>query len=212
MILPAVILWQLVMAIFCQLNQLGPSDNPEGDEEVIPNMNPEQINVTSSRPRQRNISWRSPIIKGSARRTVSTNSTQTNTNSPSVVSTPSSILTNNEKRGLLRHVLHEGEELKRPLKNKKDRPLPSPLSTKELEAFHRRIDRAIRWNTMLVHININLDEVVLSITGDRVAEESRDFRDLIFRTSQNIRQWKSTVCHFALVSCTQGCVNRGVGL
>jgi hypothetical protein len=62
-------------------------------------------------------------------------------------------LFNKDKRQVLRKALEEGKRIPRVKKGDVERI--DPLSEQELDVYLNKIDRVIRWNNFLTHVNIS---------------------------------------------------------
>jgi hypothetical protein len=54
----------------------------------------------------------------------------------------------------------------------------TPLTTEELNTAIRRLDRAVRWNTFLVHVNLNAHDVIDRVTNRPIDVDSFEFMQL----------------------------------
>ena len=90
----------------------------------------------------------------------------------------------------MREALANGERMPRPNRVPSDNPL-EPLTREELDAAIRRLDRAVRWNTFLVHVNLNAHDVIDSVTNRPIDTDSNEFGQLRTKFTDNVRSFKS---------------------
>jgi hypothetical protein len=90
----------------------------------------------------------------------------------------------------MREAWKNGERMPRPNREPSDNPQP-PLTKAELDTAICRLDRAVRWNTFLVHINLNAHDVIDSVTSRPLDTDSRDFAQLRTKFTDNVRSFKN---------------------
>jgi hypothetical protein len=101
-------------------------------------------------------------------------------------------LLNLSARQAPRKALEEGKRI--PRIKKGDIELRSdPLSEQELDVYLNKIDRVIRWNHFLTHVNINAHELIDLVTGGMLDQDSPDFKRFRVKVIDNSRSYKSTV-------------------
>ena len=59
--------------------------------------------------------------------------------------------------------------------------------------YEPRLDRVIRWNTLLIHVNINVPAIVSFVFGDRIGVDSLDYDWARNKIMENQRSYKSKV-------------------
>lgn len=101
-------------------------------------------------------------------------------------------LLNKDKRQALRKALEEGKRVPR-VKKGEIELRSDPLSEQELDVYLNMIDRIIRWNHFLTHVNINAHELIDLVTGGTLDQDSPDFKKLRAKVMDNSRSYKSTV-------------------
>ena len=67
----------------------------------------------------------------------------------------------------------------------------APLSAEEKKTYEPRLDRVIRWNTMLIHVNINAPSVLQYFFGGRIDVDSPDYDWARNKILENHRSYKS---------------------
>lgn len=90
----------------------------------------------------------------------------------------------------MREALANGQRMPRPNWERSANPQP-PLTKEELDTAIRRLDRAVRWNTFLVHVNLNAHDVINSITPHPIDTDSYDFTQLRCKFADNVRSFKN---------------------
>lgn len=79
-------------------------------------------------------------------------------------------------------------------KIKKAAALYIPLTDKEKKIFQSKLDRTLRQNTLLVYINLNFEDVLYFVQGNRIDKDSSDFVQGRTKALENQRIYKSKTC------------------
>jgi hypothetical protein len=66
-----------------------------------------------------------------------------------------------------------------------------PLTKEELDVAIRCLDRAVRWNTFLIHVNLNAHDVIDSVTNRPINTDSNEFGQLRTKFADNVRSFKN---------------------
>ena len=122
------------------------------------------------------------------------------TDSPGTLTPHFSDIINPEKRAAIREALRKGEPLPRPVKPTEETYLKEAMPKAQMDTAIRRLDRAIRWNTMQTHVNINCNDVVDSVTGGKVDLDTQDFAVLRNKVTENVRSYKNKTINNFIVS------------
>ena len=69
-----------------------------------------------------------------------------------------------------------------------------PLTAEEKKMFERKLDRVVRWNTLLVHVNINTPDMIKYVFGDRIDVDSLEYDWARNKIMENHRTYKSKTC------------------
>jgi hypothetical protein len=99
----------------------------------------------------------------------------------------------------MREALANGERMPRPNRGRRIANPQPPLTKEELETAMRRLDRAVRWNTFLVHINLNSHDVIDSVTSHPIDTDGRDFGQLRSKLTDNVRSFKNKTLDRVLI-------------
>ena len=121
-----------------------------------------------------------------------TPSTTATTNpSPGVVNDGDFLVTP-EYRKALRERLVAGEHMSRKHKIKPaEKAIRPPLTIQDKKTFEPRLDRIIRWNTMLLHTNLNATDLIRHVFGERIDVDSQDWDWARNKILENHRSYKS---------------------
>ncbi|KAF2861489.1 hypothetical protein K470DRAFT_269826 [Piedraia hortae CBS 480.64] len=95
------------------------------------------------------------------------------------------------KRAAMREQLLEGKKLKRTKRFPRRVAGENDLTTAEFRFESKKLERAVRWNTLLTHSNLNGDDVIAASTGGRVPKGTGDYARLRGKLQQNVRSYKS---------------------
>jgi hypothetical protein len=102
----------------------------------------------------------------------------------------------------MREALANGERMPRPSRGRSNNPQP-PLTKDELDAAIRRLDRAVRWNTFLVHVNLNSHDVIDSVTNHPIDADGNDFAQLRSKLTDNVRSFKNKTLNRVFTHITE---------
>ena len=117
--------------------------------------------------------------------------TATTNPSPGVVNDGDFLVTP-EYRKALRERLVAGEHMSRKHKIKAaEKAIRLPLTVQDKKTFEPRLDRIIRWNTMLLHTNLNATDLIRHVFGERIDVDSQDWDWARNKILENHRSYKS---------------------
>ena len=122
---------------------------------------------------------------------VTPSATATTNPSPGVVNDGDFLVTP-EYRKALRERLVAGEHMSRKHKIKPaEKAIRPPLTAQDKKTFEPRLDRIIRWNTMLLHTNLNATDLIRHVFGERIDVDSQDWDWARNKILENHRSYKS---------------------
>lgn len=140
-----------------------------------------------------------PTNPGSAQRIQSGSGLHQSYSSSSLQSegvvSPNDFIITKAKRQELRKLMEDGKTLTRKSQMKAAKAISrTPLSPGEKKDYNAKLDRVIRWNTLLIHVNLNLQDVMAFVFGERVETDSSDYEWARNKMLENCRSYKSKVC------------------
>jgi hypothetical protein len=78
-----------------------------------------------------------------------------------------------------------------------------PASGEQVSQWNTSLDRLIRWNVFLTHVNLNANNLVDSVTGDTLSHDSHQFLQLRNKVNENTRTYKNQTLAMMMVGYTQ---------
>ena len=148
-----------------------------------PTMNPPELQLP--------ITPQTSMNKSPTKFTVTPSTTATTNPSPGVVNGGDFLVTP-EYRKALRERMMAGEQISRKHKIKPaENAIRPPLTAQEKKTFEPRLDRIIRWNTMLLHTNLNATDLIRHVFGERIDVDSQDWDWARNKILENHRSYKS---------------------
>lgn len=74
-----------------------------------------------------------------------------------------------------------------------EQPADSVLSAETFKKLNNKLDRAVRWNTLLIHTNANANNLVQAIVEGKISPDSKDYGALYDKATNNPRTMKYQV-------------------
>lgn len=108
---------------------------------------------------------------------------------------PSTFFVNMQGRQELFRKLKAGETIGRKHRMKSAEECIQPeLTANEKKSLTDKLDRVIRWDTLLTHSTLNNTDIITFTYGDRIDIDSVDWNGARTKILENSRNYKSKVC------------------